>query len=546
MKRIPEVFKPNGFVLFYFLLFFIIVSCASAPKKDDSETAKNVQQQEFHENPIIDEMEISHSPLPEEETIPDTEIVCEIEVEEIEAAPPVEIIVLLPPHPEPELPVMITEPEPPVIVSEPEPPVIIAEPEQPPVIKPAPLQAVEAPQQLLPVPEPSLPKAAPPEPKPSLIRRQIVDVPNTAPQAVIIEPVREPLPVETNIHDELPVVPEVPQYDFSRTVRVTVGQLVEIPFRGTGWVFLGEAGARRGIVYDSRRLDPEGQSFIFRTLTAGIYVLKFYRQDFIRNFILNDYVQVTIGNAPDDTGSAWFNPPIDRGRIIAEPRWPLYLDDAPPVRTGEPARIAGSVGNTPAEKSQIPHSAASGTIVPPEVSAGNKEVNVTTAKPAPAEPPAKAGEPAPAKPAQQKPQNPVPARPEPAKPASGGNQSSKPPAAVSQTPDRTTLPDSKPAAEQPSFFSPDVYLKKVKEEFEAGRTASAVSLLDQFRKLYPSGSDEAWWLYGQCYEANGPGRNILAALDYYRRLVRDYPQSSRATDARKRIAYLERYYINIQ
>jgi len=95
-------------------------------------------------------------------------------------------------------------------------------------------------------------------------------------------------------------------------------------------------------------------------------------------------------------------------------------------------------------------------------------------------------------------------------------------------------------------LSPDEYLQKAKEEFNAGRVASAISLLDQFRIRYPSGSDEAWWLYGQFYEANSPSRNILLSLEYYRRLVQEYPQSHRANDARRRIAFLERFYINIQ
>jgi outer membrane protein assembly factor BamD (BamD/ComL family) len=93
---------------------------------------------------------------------------------------------------------------------------------------------------------------------------------------------------------------------------------------------------------------------------------------------------------------------------------------------------------------------------------------------------------------------------------------------------------------------PSGYLQKAREEFDAGRTASAISMLDQFREHYPAGSDEAYWLYGQFYEANSPSRDILTALDYYRRLVREYPQSGRYNDARRRIAYLERYYINIQ
>jgi outer membrane protein assembly factor BamD (BamD/ComL family) len=98
----------------------------------------------------------------------------------------------------------------------------------------------------------------------------------------------------------------------------------------------------------------------------------------------------------------------------------------------------------------------------------------------------------------------------------------------------------------PPDAPPERFLHTAGEEFAAGKTAVALSLLDQFRERYPSGSDEAYWLYGQIYEAAGPQRDILSALDYYRRLLREYPQSSRCNDARRRIAYLERYYINIQ
>jgi tetratricopeptide (TPR) repeat protein len=111
-----------------------------------------------------------------------------------------------------------------------------------------------------------------------------------------------------------------------------------------------------------------------------------------------------------------------------------------------------------------------------------------------------------------------------------------------------TLP-SGVAAFQPAGapeLQPGDYAERARREFDAGRVAQAISVLDQFRERYPSGSDEVWWLYGQFYEANGPSRDIRSALDYYRRLIRDYPQSRRYNDARRRIAYLERYYINIQ
>jgi hypothetical protein len=101
------------------------------------------------------------------------------------------------------------------------------------------------------------------------------------------------------------------------------------------------------------------------------------------------------------------------------------------------------------------------------------------------------------------------------------------------------------AVETPEILPPDVLLQRARQSFEGGSIAAAIVLLDQFMEHYLD-SDELYWLYGQFYEANSPSRNILLSLDYYNRLMREYPQSDRYNDARRRIAYLERFYINIQ
>jgi len=98
----------------------------------------------------------------------------------------------------------------------------------------------------------------------------------------------------------------------------------------------------------------------------------------------------------------------------------------------------------------------------------------------------------------------------------------------------------------PAPLAPEVFIDRAKEAFDGGNVPAAVALLEQFMETYPGGSDEVYWLLGQFYEANSPSRNILLSLDYYRRLINEYPQSRRFNDARRRIAYLERFYINIQ
>jgi TolA-binding protein len=308
---------------------------------------------------------------------------------------------------------------------------------------------------------------------------------------------------------------------FSRIVRATAGQLVEIPFRGTGWVYLGELGARRGVAYDSRRLDPEGQRFIFRAEAAGVYALKFYKQDFIRDYILNDYVQVIVGEAPETAAAGWFGPPLDRGRVSAE-RWPSALEEADAAarsRADPAADDASAAGDASPAGSSAP---AAGDASTPGSSPPAGAPSETQA--------AGAGTPLPAGPAISD-EGIIPVRP----PAAAGQ--AVPPETSAGADSGVSLPDAS---------VPGDYLQKAREEFNAGRVAGAIAALDQFRERFPAGSDEAWWLYGQFYEANSPSRDIRAALDYYRRLVREYPQSRRYTDARRRIAYLERYYFTIQ
>jgi hypothetical protein len=313
-------------------------------------------------------------------------------------------------------------------------------------------------------------------------------------------------PVFSGIKDDPPastwsgvLTPHNEEIIYSRIVRATAGQIVEIPFRGTGWVYLGELASRRGIVYDSRRLDPEGQSFLFRLEEAGTYSLKFFKQDFIRDYLLNDYVQVIAGEALPADGVGWFNPPLDRGRVAAEPRWPSALEEAelrkgniPALRPAAPPAVSGTDPAKTTSQTQGATSSPEAVSVQPPVSSIVRE---------------------------------QPANPQAADTAG------------------QTMPGEDSSA---VLIPPDEMVKKAKETFDDGNVPAAIALLDRYREHYPSGTDELYWLYGQLYEANSPNRDILLSLDYYRRLVTEYPQSKWYNDARRRIAYLERFYINIQ
>ncbi len=381
-----------------------------------------------------------------------------------------------------------------IIVQEPMP--ILAKPEEDPLAEPSAEFPAISQHDISPAPEPVTETQVPAEQKPKQEPPAFLRPAEPIEDSTIV---RESLPVPVNPIPELPArpVPSLEKNDdivFSRTVYASVGQLIEIPFRGTGWVFLGEQGSRRGVSYNSRRMDTEGQSFIFLAEQAGTYILKFYKEDYIRDYILNDHVQVIVEEAPESSGTGWFNPPSDRSRVIAEPRWPLEPGSA---------NAAQNVPSQPAPPRTAPEPITPAAVPPPDETGSSiqDEGIVPVSPPLPSGPPAEN----------------IPG--------------------TSNDASAVTMPEN---------AAPEEYIKKAQEEFNAGQIVQAISILEQFKERYPSGSDEAFWLLGQFYEANSPSRDIRTALSYYYRLTNEYPQSKRFNNAKARIAYLERYFLNIR
>jgi len=476
--------------------------------------------------------------------------------EEIVTEPPepaVSVVEAPPAEKEPEsvveAPPVEKEPETPAVSEVQKPPAVSAPPPAPQQTTPqqtapqqnAPQRTVPPSVQQPPPQQPTIQQPAPQEPPqsaPPPVAAQVPEVPvqeevtqtsaappvEEKPVQVTAEPVEEKPPVEnkpsapsvvTEKKNEPvippqspPVIPVNDEVIYSRTVNASVGQIIEIPFRGTGWVYQGELSAKKGINYDSRRIDPEGQTFIFRAEEAGNYSLKFYKYDFLRDYILNDHVRVIVDKGPQ-ADSSWPSLPKDRERVVALPRWPATLDEAEQRRGGVTPNNTTESGNTDNRAVVVP----SNQVQEPQKNTSSPNQGQDSQNNTPGQ--------------GQITQNNAPTQDRPPQSTS----STVPPAAPAETPryDGTS----------------DELLQKAKKAFDEGNVKDAVSLLDQHKIYFPSLGDEAYWLYGQFYEANTPSRDILLALDYYKRLIDEYPQSSRCADARKRIQYLERFYINI-
>ncbi|GHV83033.1 hypothetical protein AGMMS50212_03730 [Spirochaetia bacterium] len=135
------------------------------------------------------------------------------------------------------------------------------------------------------------PEPEKPPPPPDFIRpSQPVTEKEVEPPAAI-----KPLPVLTARNPPTETNTEK-KPNFSRTIKAVPGQFVEIPFADIGWIYLGEQNNVRGLVYDSKLTDDNKMNFIFRAEKAGNYSLKFYKQDFLKDITLNDYVQVIVEN----------------------------------------------------------------------------------------------------------------------------------------------------------------------------------------------------------------------------------------------------------
>jgi hypothetical protein len=258
--------------------------------------------------------------------------------------------------------------------------------------------------------------------------------------AVVREPVAPPQPAVVSASGAITPITQTPQAPSTppvpRTVHGFVGQLVEILFQGSGWVYLGEAESRNGVIYNSRRVEKNGQCLVFRAENAGTYTLRFYKQDFIRDELINEEIRLVVSEVNGRQEASWTSGTVDQNTSPASDIAEITPPPGPPASSETPV---------------IPPAAASSRI-------------------------------------------------------------------------------------------PVDYLQQAREAYTNGKFSDALAALEEFREHYPLGSDEAWWLYGQTLEANSDLRDIRSSVDYYRRLLREYPQSPLCTDAHKRVAWLERYF----
>jgi hypothetical protein len=294
-----------------------------------------------------------------------------------------------------------------------------------------------------------------------------------------------------------------------RKLAVEAGARVDLPFEGTGWTYLGEVTGKAGVLYDSRRFENPGLVFSLIASKPGDFVLRFQRQDALRGTSKDEIVSLSVTPKPQ----------------AAAPGSPAAgAAPAPALGTGTAAAQAGS-GPAPAAARLAMPASAPGPSASGAAPGAAPGTSAMAAAPGPSPAGAVPGSPAAAAVSSLPAAAAAPALPSSANAAASSMQAS-------------------PSA--PAMDSPEGMLLAARNELAAGRPQGAIDALDRLLARYPSGMDEAFFLYGSALEQSGPLKDIQRAYGYYKKLRDDYPMSPLWDKASERISYIERHYFEIR
>ena len=363
----------------------------------------------------------------------------------------------------------------------------------------------ERPAAAAPSPAKPEPRAAAVKPASAAERKKPPARPSSPVADAVVRPVLPLAPPSTQEY-VLPAAESPPAV--SRNVSAFVGERIEIPFDGSGWTYLGEKDEKDGVTYETRRFEGPGVVFVMDAAKSGQYVLRFQRQDLLRGLTSLELVGVDVRDKP---------------AVVVPPA------------TAPGSAIAASAGQAPAGSasggpSPAPYTLAPTAPGPAGAAATGSGQSAAAGGAAAISAPGLASAPGAASLGASAPGTSAP-----------GTASLGASAPGTATPGTTATVVALPPPD-----SPEGMLLAAKNELGAGRTQSALAILDRFLAKYPAGTDEAYYLYGLALEQNGPLKDIRRAYSYYKKVVDAYPESPYWDKADERVSYIQRYYFDIR
>ena len=286
----------------------------------------------------------------------------------------------------------------------------------------------------------------------------------------------------------------------SRMVAVEEKQRLELTYPGHGWVYVGEQTSQPGLKYEQRKLQDENSIFMFTAEKKGDYILHFSYFDVFTNEFVTDAVAVSVSAARSTAAKA----------MVKAPDYQTEADsDATEAQANKNTQAAASQSSSNSTANTgtgtTTHTVQAASEAPQTASTGSQSKTSEQAMTA------------------------------------GTAEAAS--SAAGNTGDST---GQSPTAASEEVLSPDQLLEKARTAIAAADAGTALTYLNNFFTTAEEKLDEGWLLKGRAYELNGSMRNIRLALDAYRTLTDDFPQSKYWAEADARIRYITGFYINIQ
>lgn len=132
---------------------------------------------------------------------------------------------------------------------------------------------------------------------------------------------------------------ETKPIEASRSVSLKRGQLLEVSYPGSGWVYLGDHLAQNALVYQSRKLDQNNTIFTFKAVKETSSLLLFSRFDSLADVYQEDALSAKVTESIKEAPGTVKAPPYrtalaeekssktERNSLVQEPSTTIFFDE---------------------------------------------------------------------------------------------------------------------------------------------------------------------------------------------------------------------------
>lgn len=297
----------------------------------------------------------------------------------------------------------------------------------------------------------------------------------------------------------------------SRTMAVKNNQFIDIVYPGTGWIYLGEQERNNIFIFHGRKMGDGETIFTLRSKKSGKALLHFYKNDPLTRQFIDDFLEVEVSQENAETSE----------HITA----PSYAEAVPPKpdRSKKQEELAENLD----ERNDLPEASGSlteTTETPDFEKPWKNRENISEKE---------SSQP------QEKVQTVI---------QTSGDETDSQKTTIASRGSSSINRDIKEnsSSDNTETLETGNLLERAWKAYNEKQFSKALSYVDQFLDNTAALYDEGLFLKGQILEAKSDVQDIKNAVEAYRTVTENYPESDWWTKARQRIIYLKRFYFDIR